>query len=86
MLDAARLEVAIAARRLDAVTGEMRRDTRALRHQASQFSPALLLGGGLALGLLAVIVPKSLRGTALLGLGRFVLSRLIDRPAKEQTQ
>jgi hypothetical protein len=77
MLDNARLEVAIAARRLDAITQGMHQDARGLRRSAHRISPKLLLGGGLALGLLAVLVPRSLRTTALLGLGRFVMDRLL---------
>jgi len=77
MLDNARLEVAIAARRLDAITQGMGQDARGLQRSARRISPKLLLGGGLALGLLAVLVPRSLRTTALLGLGRFVMDRLL---------
>jgi len=77
MLDNARLEVLIAARRLDAITLGMKQDARGLGRSAHSISPKLLLGGGLALGLLAVLVPKSLRTTALLGLGRFVMDRFL---------
>ena len=82
MLDNARLEVAIAARRLDAVTQGMRRESRGLRRGAAHLGPTLLLGGGLAIGLLAVIVPKSLRGTALVGLGQFLLRRFLEGPRR----
>jgi hypothetical protein len=77
MLDTARLEVATAARRLDVITSGMQQDARGLSRSAHRISPKLLLGGGLALGLVAVLVPSSLRTTALLGLGRFVMERLL---------
>ncbi|MFO1516078.1 MAG: hypothetical protein U1F22_04040 [Lysobacterales bacterium] len=78
MLHDARLEVAIAARRLDVAAASLRRDAAVVKAGSARLGPALVLGGGLALGVLAVLVPRPLRASALLGVLRFAWHRLVD--------
>lgn len=70
-------DVAASARRLDAALDDIDREQRDLRRLAHALSPKLLIGVGLAGGFLLMVLPRHLRGKTLVGLGRFVLARLL---------
>ncbi|WP_313919710.1 hypothetical protein [Tahibacter sp.] len=70
-------EVTASARRLDAALLEVSGEARDVRRMARALSPKLLLGVGLAGGFLLMVLPRHLRGSTLLGLGNFVLARLL---------
>lgn len=70
-------EVTASARRLDAALLEVSGEARDVRRMARALSPKLLLGAGLAGGFLLMVLPRHLRGSTLLGLGNFVLTRLL---------
>jgi hypothetical protein len=70
-------EVTASAQRLDAALLEVGGEARDVRRMARALSPKLLLGVGLAGGFLLMVLPRHLRGSTLLGLGNFALTRLL---------
>jgi len=52
-------------------------EVRDVRRIARALSPKLLLGLGLAGGFLLMVLPRHLRGSTLLSLGRFALTRVL---------
>ena len=70
-------DVVASARRLDAALDDLDRERRDVRCLARALSPKLLIGVGLAGGFLLMVLPRHLRGSPLIGLGRFVLARLL---------
>lgn len=70
-------DVVASARRLDAALDDLDREQRDVRRLARTLSPKLLIGVGLAGGFLLMVLPRHLRGRTLIGLGRFVLARLL---------
>lgn len=70
-------DVIASARRLDAALLEVGGEVRDVRRMARALSPKLLLGVGLAGGFLLMVLPRHLRGSTLLGLGNFALTRLL---------
>lgn len=79
-------DVDAAAERLDAALGAVDGEVRDMRRVVSVLSPKLLLGVGLAAGFLFVALPRHLRGSTLLGLGRFAMNHLLPLLAsKDET-
>lgn len=70
-------DVTASAQRLDAALLDVGGEARDVRRMARALSPKLLLGVGLASGFLLMVLPRHLRGSTLLGLGNFVLTRLL---------
>lgn len=70
-------EVTLSARRFDAAVLEVDSEQRDLRRLAKALSPKLLIGVGLVGGFLLIVLPKHLRGSTLIGLGRFALTRIL---------
>jgi hypothetical protein len=70
-------EVTASAQRFDAALLEVGGEARDVRRMARALSPKLLLGVGLAGGFLLMVLPRHLRGSTLLGLGNFALTRLL---------
>jgi hypothetical protein len=69
--------VIASAQRLDAALLVVGGEARDVRRMARALSPKLLLGVGLAGGFLLMVLPRHLRGSTLLGLGKFALTRLL---------
>lgn len=70
-------DVAASAQRLDAVLSDIDGEQRDLRRLARALSPKLLIGVGLAGGFLLMVLPRHLRGSTLIGLGKFALTRVL---------
>lgn len=70
-------DVTASAQRLDAALLDVGGEARDVRRMARALSPKLLLGVGLAGGFLLMVLPRHLRGSTLLGLGNFALTRLL---------
>jgi hypothetical protein len=70
-------EVAASAQRFDAAVAEVGEEQRDLRRFARALSPKLLIGVGLAGGFLMMVLPRHLRGSTLIGLGKFALTRVL---------
>lgn len=70
-------EVAASAQRFDAALAEVGEEQRDLRRYARALSPKLLLGVGLAGGFLMMVLPRHLRGSTLVALGKFALTRVL---------
>ncbi len=70
-------EVALSALRFDAAVAEVGDEQRDLRRLARTLSPKLLIGVGLAAGVLMIVLPRHLRGSTLIGLGKFALTRVL---------
>lgn len=70
-------DVTASAQRLDTALLKVGGEARDVRRMVRALSPKLLLGVGLAGGFLLMILPRHLRGSTLLGLGNFVLKRLM---------
>ena len=77
-------EVDVSARRLDAAIGAADAERRDLKRLARALSPKLLIGVGLAGGFLLMVLPRHLRGSTLIGLGRFALNRLLPLLAAQE--
>jgi hypothetical protein len=75
MLIAARHEVERAARRFDAAVTRVEQQTDGLRASVSRATPLMLLGGGVAAGLLLVLLPRRLRRAAVFGVVPALLQR-----------
>jgi hypothetical protein len=80
---AQRLDAAL-VQRLDAALVEVGGEVRDVRRIARALSPKLLIGVGLAGGFLLMVLPRHLRGSTLLGLGNFALTRLLPLLAATQ--
>lgn len=70
-------QVTDSARRLDLALVEVSGEANKVKRTARVLPAGLLLGIGVAGGLLLMVMPKHLRGSALLGLGKFALNRLL---------
>lgn len=69
--------VSESAQRLDLALVAVEAETRQVRRRAKVIPAGLLLGVGVAGGFLIMLMPKHMRGSVLLGLGRFALARLM---------
>ena len=78
------IEVDMSARRLDAAIEAADAERRDLKRLARALSPRLLIGVGLAGGFLLMVLPRHLRGSTLIGLGRFALNRLLPLLAAQE--
>lgn len=65
------------ALRLDQALIAVDAEKRQLRRRAKVIPAGLLLGVGIAGGFAIMLMPRHLRGSVLLGLGRFALGRLL---------
>jgi hypothetical protein len=70
-------DVVASAQRLDAALSDIDGEQRDLRRLARALSPKLLIGVGLAGGFLLMVLPRHLRGSTLIGLGKFALTRVL---------
>jgi hypothetical protein len=70
-------EVTFSAQRLDAALLEVGDEARDVRRIARALPPKLLLGVAAAAGFLLVVLPKHLRGSTLIGLGKFALTHIL---------
>jgi hypothetical protein len=69
--------VSESAQRLDLALVAVEAEKRQVRRRAKVIPAGLLLGVGVAGGFLIMLMPKHMRGSVLLGLGRFALARLM---------
>ncbi|MBN8739600.1 MAG: hypothetical protein BGP24_05545 [Lysobacterales bacterium 69-70] len=78
-------EVDASARRFDAAVEAADAERRDLKRLARALSPKLLIGVGLAGGFLLMVLPRHLRGSTLIGLGKFALARLLPLLAAQES-
>lgn len=69
--------VSESAQRLDLALVAVDAEKRQVRRRAKVIPAGLLLGVGVAGGFLIMLMPKHMRGSVLLSLGRFALGRLM---------
>lgn len=69
--------VSDSAQRLDRALVAVAVEKRQVRRRAKVIPAGLLLGVGVAGGFLIMLMPKHLRGSVLMGLGRFALGRVL---------
>ena len=76
MLIAARNDVERAARRFDAAVTRVEQQSDGLRASVRRATPLMLLGGGIAAGLVLVLLPRPLRRAAVMAVGPMLLQRV----------
>jgi hypothetical protein len=76
MLIDAHNEVERAARRFDIAVSLVEQQSEGLRASVRRITPLMLLGGGVAAGLLVILLPRRLRRAAMVGLGPALLRRV----------
>jgi len=65
-----------AARRFDAAVTHVEQQSDGLRASVRRATPMMLLGGGIAAGLVLILLPRPLRKAAVLAVGPMLLQRV----------